>query len=63
MIWKNVYLYDVDDLKGVSASNLRLRKKEIDQAEKIVEEAVFDYQSWLEQLNAGPRLKIRGISG
>ncbi len=40
----DVYLYNVDDLKGVSAANLRLRRREIQAAEAMVERAVLDYQ-------------------
>src|SRR5207253_937482 len=50
----DVYLYNVDDLKGVSASNLKLRRGEIRAAEDIVDESVVQYQSWVEQLAARP---------
>ncbi len=53
----DVYLYNVDDLKGVSASNLKLRQREIHAAEQLVEKAVLDYQSWLERLKARPVLE------
>lgn len=52
-----VYLYNVDDLKGVSAANLRLRRKEIQAAENLVEKAVLDFQGWLEQLKARPTIE------
>ncbi len=50
----DVYLYNIDDLKGVSAANLRLRRGEIKIAEEMVEKAVLDFQAWLEQLKARP---------
>ncbi len=53
----NVYLYNIDDLKGVAAANLRLRRREIDAAEALVDQAVFEYQGWLEQLKARPTLE------
>lgn len=53
----DVYLYNIDDLKGVSAANLRLRHQEIEAAEKIIEEAVLTFQSWMEQLAARPALE------
>lgn len=53
----DVYLYNIDDLKGVSASNLRLRRKEIQAAEQMIEQAVVDFKSWLEQLEARPTLE------
>jgi len=52
-----VYLYDVDDLQGVSSSNLKLRRKEVGDAEAMVEVAVNEYQSWLEQLEARPMME------
>lgn len=53
----DVYLYNVDDLKGVSASNLKLRQREIQAAEQLVEKAVIDYQGWMERLKARPVLE------
>ena len=53
----DVYLYNVDDLKGVSASNLRLRRREIQAAELMIERALVDFQGWLEQLKARPTLE------
>lgn len=53
----DVYLYNVDDLKGVSAANLRLRRKEIQAAETMIERALLDYQGWLEQLKARPTVE------
>ncbi|MSR77721.1 MAG: glutamyl-tRNA reductase [Candidatus Omnitrophica bacterium] len=50
----DVYLYNVDDLTGVSNANLKLRRKEIRAAEDLIEKAVMDYQAWLEQLKARP---------
>lgn len=53
----DVYLYNVDDLKGVADVNLRLRCKQIHSAEELAEEAVISFSSWLEQLAARPTLK------
>lgn len=53
----DVFLYNIDDLKGVSASNLRLRYREIEAAERMIEEAMLAFQSWLEQLVARPTLE------
>lgn len=50
----DVYLYNIDDLKGVAASNLKFRQREIQAAEKKVDQAVLDYQGWLERLKARP---------
>lgn len=54
---EDVYLYNIDDLKGVSSSNLSRRAGEIKSAEAIVDRAVLDYQSWMEQLAARPTLE------
>jgi len=53
----DVFLYNVDDLKGVSASNLKLRRGEIHAADEIVDHAVIQYQSWVEQLAARPTVE------
>lgn len=53
----DVYLYNIDDLQEVAQSNLRLRRKEIRQAEALIEEAVEDYLGWVEQLRAGPTIQ------
>ncbi len=53
----DVYLYNIDDLKSVAAANLKLRRREIEAADKLVEEAVLNFQSWLEQLAARPTLE------
>ena len=50
----DVYLYNIDDLKGVAASNLKFRQREIQAAEALVEKAVLDYQGWLERLKSRP---------
>ncbi len=53
----DVYVYNIDDLKGVAAANLRLRRGEMQAAEERVERAVVEYQAWLEQLKARPVLE------
>jgi len=53
----DVYLYNVDDLKGVAQANLRRRRGEIKAAATFVEEAVEKYQAWLDQLKARPTLE------
>ena len=53
----DVYLYNIDDLKGVAASNLKLRCGEIQNAEDLVEKALGEYQGWLEGLKARPTLE------
>jgi len=53
----DVYLYNIDDLKGVAAANLKRRSREVRAAEDLVERSVLDYQSWLERLKARPTLE------
>jgi glutamyl-tRNA reductase len=50
----DVYLYDIDDLKGVSHENLKLRKKEIAKCEVIIEREMESFGQWHEFLEAGP---------
>lgn len=53
----DVYLYNIDDLKSVAQSNLKLRQREIQDSEQMVEEAVLNFKSWKEQLQARPVLQ------
>ena len=50
----NVYLYDIDDLQGVADSNLFERKKEVEKAERIVDEEVEKFIKWVPSLNSVP---------
>lgn len=52
----DVYLYNIDDLKGVAESNLSLRGSEVKAAEKMTEDAVLAFAGWMEQLSARPTL-------
>lgn len=54
----DVYLYNIDDLQEVAQSNLRLRRKEIREAEAHIEKAVEEFQAWVEQLEAGPTIQL-----
>ncbi|MBW1650338.1 MAG: glutamyl-tRNA reductase [Deltaproteobacteria bacterium] len=47
----NLYLYDIDDLRGVIEGNKELRSKEAVKAERIVEEAVITFLNWYESLD------------
>jgi glutamyl-tRNA reductase len=53
----DVYLYNIDDLKGVADVNLNLRRKQMGEAETLTREAVLSFASWLEQLKARPTLE------
>src|SRR5258708_32839458 len=50
----NVYLYDLDDLRGVVSANRERRQKELPAAESIIAEEVEAYWQWVAGLAAGP---------
>lgn len=54
----DIYLYNIDDLQEVAQANLRLRRKEIHEAEASIREAVEEFQAWVEQLEAGPTIQL-----
>lgn len=54
----DVYLYNIDDLQGVAQSNMKLRRKEMREAENHIEQAVEEFQAWVEQLEAAPTIKL-----
>ncbi|MBI3313708.1 MAG: glutamyl-tRNA reductase [Candidatus Omnitrophica bacterium] len=53
----DVYLYNLDDLKGVASENMKLREREVAAAEALVDKAVLHFRSWLGQLEARPTLE------
>ncbi|MBW1730807.1 MAG: glutamyl-tRNA reductase [Deltaproteobacteria bacterium] len=53
---ENVYLYDIDDLRGITESNLAQRQLEAAKAERIVEEEVVKFEKWLKTLAVVPTL-------
>jgi len=52
----NVYLYDVDDLQGVVAANLKERQKEAKKAEAIIDEEIGLFYRWLSTLDVVPTI-------
>ncbi|MDB5084413.1 MAG: glutamyl-tRNA reductase [Bacilli bacterium] len=42
----NVYLYDIDDLQGVIAVNLEERLLAAGQVERLIQEALIDFEQW-----------------
>jgi glutamyl-tRNA reductase len=63
----NIYVFDVDDLEAVVASNIRERKVEAERAELIVESEVTQFQQALRDLDMGPTVgalkeKLRHIA-
>jgi glutamyl-tRNA reductase len=53
---RNVFLYDMDDLKRVSQANLAAREQAASDAEQIIETEVRDYGKWLRQLELTPTI-------
>ncbi len=50
----NVYLYDIDDLKGVIEFNKAEREKEAFKADRMVEAEVIKFMAWMESLTVVP---------
>ncbi|MDM8526433.1 glutamyl-tRNA reductase [Desulfococcaceae bacterium HSG8] len=52
----NVYVYDIDDLKGVIDENIEDRNREALRGERIIDEAVISYRQWYESLDVVPTI-------
>lgn len=52
----NVYLYNIDDLKGVVELNLQRRHREAAKAERLVAEETLKFLNWLETLEVFPTI-------
>ena len=52
----NVYLYNIDDLKGVAEENLQERSTEAHKAESIVDEEVEHFTRWIASLEHAPTI-------
>jgi len=58
---ENVYLFTVDDLQEVVASNLQQRSEEAKKAEEIVNEEIGQFFKWLSSLDVTPTIvALRG---
>ena len=53
----NVYLFDIDELKGVVEENRAERQREAVKAERIVEAEVIKFKSWMKSLDIVPLIK------
>lgn len=51
-----VYLYNMDDLQSVVASNLDARRQEVPAAEKIVDHFVEQWDNWFQSLQVTPTI-------
>jgi glutamyl-tRNA reductase len=52
----NVYLYDIDDLQSVVASNIKERQKEAELAEEIIEEEINTFMAWFRSIDVVPTI-------
>jgi len=52
----NLFVFDVDDLEAVVASNLRERRREAERAEAIVEREARQFEGVLRSLDLGPQI-------
>ena len=52
----NVYVYDIDDLKGVIELNMAQRQEEAIKARRIVDEEVVKFEQWMETLAVVPTI-------
>ncbi|MDJ0956126.1 MAG: glutamyl-tRNA reductase [Arenicellales bacterium] len=53
----DVFLYTVDDLRGVIEENLQARKAAAEEAEQIIDVHTEEFMGWLHSLNAVPTIK------
>ena len=53
---ENMYVYDIDDLKGVVDDNIKDRKDEASKGERIIDEAVIRFRRWYESLDVVPTI-------
>ncbi len=54
---ENVYLYDIDHLKGLVENNLQEREKEARKAEDLVEEEVQSFLDYLSAIKVAPTIQ------
>lgn len=52
----NVFVFDIDDLESVIASNIREREREAERAELIVESEIMQFAQTLRVLDIGPTI-------
>ena len=54
---KNVFLYNIDDLTGLSALNRRQRENEIQKAMQIVNDELDNFASWWQEFKVRPLIR------
>ena len=52
----NIYVYDIDDLKGVIEENIEDRQRAAVKGERLVDEAVIRFRQWYENLDVVPTI-------
>ena len=52
----NIYVYDIDDLKGVIEENIEDRQRAAVKGERLVDEAVIRFRQWYENLEVVPTI-------
>lgn len=52
----NIYVYDIDDLKGVIEENIDDRQRAAVKGERLVDEAVIRFRQWYENLDVVPTI-------
>ncbi|HWI66423.1 MAG TPA: glutamyl-tRNA reductase [Symbiobacteriaceae bacterium] len=55
---EGAFLYDIDDLQAVINANLQERAEEAKRAERIVEEEITKFKSWLATLEVIPTIRM-----
>jgi len=53
----NTFLYNIDDLEGLTLDNLDNRKKEVEKAEKLIQAEIDDFCSWLTKCEVSPMIR------
>ena len=53
----NVFLYDIDDLEGIVESNMEMRRGEAIIIERMIEEEIAAFTSWLQTLGVQPVIR------
>jgi glutamyl-tRNA reductase len=52
----NIYVYDIDDLKGVIEENIEDRQRAALKGERLVDEAVIRFRQWYQNLDVVPTI-------
>lgn len=55
---EGLFLYDIDDVRGVVEANRRLRLREVEAVERILEEGLLALKEELGALEAGPLIRL-----